>query len=172
MRIRSILVPLVAFSLLLAACSKGGGSSNSPSSPPLDSARLSGQFLITLKVTSQKGLLSPISGGSSVWTFKPQCASGACKVTWTSSPNGSKGTLRNTGVYYSGVLSTPANIRSCTGAATNEHVVLHIRVTAASTVNSAVMATKISGTMSEKNKTHGCKVSQAIWSFTGFSQSA
>ncbi len=171
MRIRSALVPLVAFSMLLTACQRGGGSS-SPTPPPLGKARLTGQFLVTLKVTSQKGLVSPISGGSSVWTFKPKCKTGPCKVVWTASPNGSKGTLKNTGINYSGKLSTPANIRSCTGAATKEHVVLHIHVTAASIVNGITIVTKIAGTMSEKNSTRGCKSSQATWSFTGFSQSS
>ena len=171
MRIRSALVPLVAFSMLLTACQRGGGSS-SPTPPPLGKARLTGQFLVTLKVTSQKGLVSPISGGSAVWTFKPKCATGPCKVKWSATPSGSKGTLRNTGIYYTGTFSTPANIRSCTGAATKEHVVLHIHVTAAATVNGVIIATKIAGTMSEKNSNRGCKSSQATWSFTGFSQSS
>jgi hypothetical protein len=171
MRLRSVLVPLLAFSLLLTACHKGAGTA-SPSGPPLEQARLTGQFLVTLKVTSQKGLLSPISGGSAVWTFKPKCAKGPCKVSWSASPSGSKGDLRNTGIYYSGTFSTPANIRSCTGAATKEHVVLHIHVTAAATVSGVIMATKIAGTMSEKNSSHGCKASKATWSISGFSQSS
>lgn len=171
MRIRSVLVPLVAFSMLLTACSHGGAA-GSPTPPPLDQAHLTGQFLVTLKVTSQTGLVSPISGGSSVWTFKPKCRTGPCKVVWSASPNGSKGTLKNTGIHYSGTFSTPANIRSCTGAKTNENVVLHVHVTKAATVNGVVIVTKIAGTMSEKNSSHGCKPSQATWSFTGFSQSA
>jgi hypothetical protein len=157
--------------MLLTACQRGGVS-GSPTPPSLEKARLTGQFLVTLKVTSQKGLVSPISGGSSVWTFKPKCKTGSCKVMWTASPNGSKGTLKNRGIDYSGKLSTPANIRSCTGAATQEHVVLRIHATAAATVNGIIIVTKIAGTMSEKNSTSGCKSSQATWSFTGFSQSA
>jgi hypothetical protein len=172
MRFRSALMTVIAFSLLLTACHRGGTTSNSPTKSPLKRARMSGQYLVTLKVTSQKGLLSPISGGSAVWTFKPKCATGPCKVKWSASPSGSKGTLRNTGIYYTGTFSTPANIRSCTGAATKEHVVLHIHVTAAATVNGVIIATKIAGTMSEKNSTHGCKASKATWSVSGFSQSS
>ena len=162
----------MAISLLLAACKRGGGGAVTPTPPPLEQARLTGQFLVTLKVTSQKGLLRPISGGSAVWIFKPKCNSGVCDVTWSASPNGSKGTLKNTGIYYSGKFATPANIRSCTGSPNNESVVVRIHVTSATTVNGIVTAAKISGTMTEKNSSPGCKPSMASWILSGFSQNS
>ena len=171
MRIRSALVALVTLSLLLTACHRGGGAVK-PTKPSLKQARLSGQFLVTLKVTSQKGLMHPIGGGSAVWTFKPKCKSGVCSVAWTASPNGSRGNLKNTGIYYNGTFTTRANIRSCAGAASKEHVVVHIQVTTPALVNGVFRAAKISGTMSEKNAWRGCRPSSASWSISGFSQSS
>ena len=125
---------------------------------------------MTLKVVKQSGLLKPISGGSAMWTFSPKCKKKPCSVHWSARMTGSKGTLKRKGVSYSGVFKTPANIRSCRGAANNESVIVRIRVTDAADSKGSLLATKIAGTMSEKNSSKGCKTSTARWNVTGVVQ--
>jgi hypothetical protein len=164
MRVKTLVALVLATALIAPACHRGAGQS---AAPILENARLTGDFLVKLTIVKQAGLLKPINGGAAIWTFKPKCKSGACSVTWTVKLNGSKGHLKRTGVYYSGKSRTPANIRNCRGAGNKEQVTLHIRVTDATQSSGATVATKIEGTMSEKNKAPGCKVSTASWKVSG-----
>jgi hypothetical protein len=169
MRLRAIVICALALSLVGTACRHA--STAPPSrSPQLTNARLTGEFLMTLKVAKQSGLLRPISGGSAMWTFTPKCKKRACSVRWSVKMTGSKGTLRRSGGSYSGATRTPANIRSCHGAANKERVVVHIHVTDAAQSQGALLATKIAGTMSEKNSSSGCKTSMAKWTVIGVAQ--
>jgi hypothetical protein len=168
MRRRTTLACVLVLSLVATACRHG--SIAAPSSPQLESARLTGRFLMTLKVVRQSGLLKPISGGSAMWTFSPTCKKKPCNVHWAVRMTGSKGTLRRKGLSYSGVFKTPANIRSCRGAANNERVIVRIRVTDAADSKGSLLATKVAGTMSEINASKGCKISTARWNLTGVVQ--
>ena len=125
---------------------------------------------MTLRVLKQAGLLKPISGGSAIWVFNPKCKKRPCNVRWSVKMTGSKGTLRRKGATYSGAFRTPANIRSCHGAPNNERVVLHLHVTDAADSKGTLSATKVAGTMTEKNSSAGCKTSMAKWTVTGVAQ--
>jgi hypothetical protein len=163
--VKTLVAVVLALALLAPACHKG---SNSPTTAPLENARLTGNFLVDLTIIKQAGLFKPINRtGNWSLTFKPRCKTGACSVRWTAAPTGSKGSLRRTGVYYSGKARTPANISNCKRARNKETVIIKIRVTDATQSGGTLVATKIAGTMSERNKSPGCKVSTASWKFTG-----
>jgi hypothetical protein len=169
MRPKALLISLLALSLVGTACRHASPTSPDRAARPTN-ARLTGGFLMTLRVVKQSGLLKPISGGSAMWVFKPQCKKGPCTVRWSVRKIGSKGTLKRAGVAYSGGARTPANIRSCHGAANKERVVVHIHVTDAARSKGNLLATKVAGTMTEKNASPGCKTSMAKWTVTGVAQ--
>jgi hypothetical protein len=151
-----------------------GGAMSKPASvtikthaPPLAEAKLSGSFATTLHITSQSGLQSGASGSRRLFRFEPRCETGACAVTWSEEGLPGKGILRPRSSGYSGTLTAPFGIGSCSGGRVNETLIFQIHVTRAQVLRHKWRATAFTGSLRESAATKGCVTGRITYSMRG-----
>jgi hypothetical protein len=151
-----------------------GGALSKPASvtikthaPPLAEARLFGSFVTKLHITSQSGLQSGASGSRRLFRFVPRCETGACAVTWSEEGLPGKGILRPRSSGYSGTVSAPFGIGSCSGGRVSETLIFQIHVTRAQVLRHDWRAAAFAGRLRESAATKGCVTGRINYSMTG-----
>lgn len=136
--------------------------------PPLSAARLSGEFNIKLKPTTQYGFQSRYTRTTLGWTFAPKCSDGACNVVWRDLfYKGFKTTLVRKGAAYSGSDNGKFDVR-CVRTAENTVLTLKFKVTKARALDGEWRAVKLVGTLTQREAPQlGCVSSGVNWRFTG-----
>ena len=114
--------------------------------PPKSEARLMGDFEVTARVTSSRGV--DFSEGKVFhhsWSFSPKCRAGPCNVAWRATAYQQIRTvLKRSGAEYSGDDRGHMGF-TCAGGNIRSHVILRIIVERADAVRGEWVATRIRG---------------------------
>lgn len=130
--------------------------------PPLDDARVQGDFNVKVALVSQTGYISYNHNFTLGWHFKPKCDTGACNVVWTDLYEKSfKATLVLKNGNYTGSDSGDFG-STCNGVHHNSTLTLDFHVTKAKVMNGEWRATKLVGTLEEDDPAQlGCVTGHA-----------
>jgi hypothetical protein len=130
-------------------------------------ARLSGDFNVKLKPTSQYGFSTKYGRTTLGWNFDPKCAEGACPVVWRDLFfKGFKTTLARKGAAYGGSDGGKFDV-TCSGAKASTTMALKFKVTKARAVDGEWRAVKLVGTLTQREVAQlGCVSSGVDWTFT------
>jgi hypothetical protein len=135
--------------------------------PALSAARLSGEFNIKLKPTSQYGFQNKYTRTTLGWSFNPKCAEGACNVVWRDLYFKSfRTTLARKGTRYSGSDSGRFDV-TCSGARAVTTLAVRFKVTKARAIDGEWRAVRLVGTLTQREVAQlGCVSSGVNWTFT------
>lgn len=114
--------------------------------PPLEEARLEGQFALPSKVVSWSGLKKKPRPRTYSWYFRPKCKKGACRVDWRDYDLEAHSVLARNGADYKGKYSGFFNV-TCGNAHTPAKVKIRLEVTEAKVEAGVWKATKVEGTV-------------------------
>jgi hypothetical protein len=136
--------------------------------PALSAARLSGNFNVKVKTTSQFGYTDDLGKFTLGWNFKAKCGEGACDVTWKDlNYKQFKVTLDRKSAKYSGA-DTGKFFGSCNGVTGTSTLTVEFHVVKAKAIDGEWRVSKFSGTLIERHSsTFGCVSGGGDFTITG-----
>lgn len=137
--------------------------------PPLDQARLSGEYDVRMTPASFENTTKP-DPFAARFEFKPTCSpsEGACDVRWTVAYGVATGVLARSGLSYDGTAHGTYLLRDCHGDDANVTIAIHVEVKAArSGGDRSWEVSRIEGTFSQVSEIpSGCSGGVNIdWKF-------
>ena len=115
--------------------------------PPLSAARVTGNFNVKARTTSQHGFTNSLGNFTMGWNFSPKCDQGACSVVWRDLTEKTlKATLKRKAASYSG-SDGGKFLGKCGSVLTDGTVTVTFHVTRAKAIGSDWRASKLVGTV-------------------------
>jgi len=134
--------------------------------PPLSTARLDGDFTMTLTVKSASGIQPGDSVSTHIWHLSAKCGAGPCDTVWSPTDSLSVRLNRN-GATYKGSDTGEYDVQ-CGSSLTNEDVTLTLKVTGGQAQDGEWIASDVEGTLTEHvDAANGCATVDAVYSISG-----
>ncbi|HEX9313315.1 MAG TPA: fibronectin type III domain-containing protein [Actinomycetota bacterium] len=136
--------------------------------PPVEDARLAGDFNVNFTITSSTGFQTVDPHFTAGWHFKPKCKTGACAVTWSDlSEDSLKAALKRKGATYTG-SDSGLFFATCGSHQATSDLTIDFKVTKAKGIDGQWLATRIEGTVTHFASAQlGCVSSSATMKVAG-----